>query len=349
MKLGLRLAFLLFALGLAACAGVLGIKPKSQEHPFEHRKHVLKGIACVACHEGMTQAESQGPLRIPTTDKCVSCHTKPHDSRTCNDCHGETHLRQEAAMAREHLTFSHDKHVGKLGGQCVPCHAAVGKSDATQLRPTMAQCLSCHQHEKQWATRDCDGCHKDLPAERVLPASHVIHEGDWLREHGVRAASSRDLCATCHSESSCASCHGKTVPALPRRFTFDKPRLNELHPAGFQARHSQEAKANPGLCTTCHDTERFCRDCHTKENRAAVGRYAASPHPPSWVQARGGEHGRAARLDPTSCASCHGGSGEALCVGCHRVGGPGGNPHGRGFVSSLDPRRDAPCKQCHAP
>jgi hypothetical protein len=65
------------------------------------------------------------------------------------------------------------------------------------------------------------------------------------------------------------------------------------------------------------------------------------------VRARGGEHGRAARMDPGACATCHGGAGEALCVGCHRVGGPGGNPHGAGFSSALDARRDQPCRQCH--
>jgi hypothetical protein len=211
----------------------------------------------------------------------------------------------------------------------------------------MAECLACHQHEKQWGARDCDGCHRDLPAERVLPSSHVVHEGDWLREHGVRAASSRDLCATCHSEASCASCHGVTVPTLPWKLAFDRPELGALHPAGFISRHPDEARSSPGLCTTCHDADRFCRDCHIREGRAAVGSLSRSPHPPDWVRARGGEHGRAARLDPGSCASCHGGSGEALCVGCHRVGGPGGNPHGRGFSSALDPRRDAPCRECH--
>jgi len=43
-----------------------------------------------------------------------------------------------------------------------------------------------------------------------------------------------------------------------------------------------------------------------------------------------------------SCAGCHGGAGEQLCVGCHKVGGPGGNPHGAGFASHKDKRRDVP-------
>jgi hypothetical protein len=29
------------------------------------------------------------------------------------------------------------------------------------------------------------------------------------------------------------------------------------------------------------------------------------------------------------------------------VGGPGGNPHGRGFTSHRDKVRDLPCRLCH--
>ncbi|AKV00464.1 Cytochrome c family protein [Labilithrix luteola] len=339
---------LVLATTLAACAGILGIKPKNLEHPFEHRAHVLKGIPCVECHDTIRTASESGPLHFPTTEKCTSCHQKPHDTRACNACHGEARLREEASLAREHLRFTHAEHTPRLDGQCVPCHAAVGKNDASTLRPPMAQCFTCHEHRDQWTTRNCDGCHVALPAEHVTPSSHVVHDGDFVREHGVRAASSRDLCSTCHSESFCLSCHGVTVAALPWKFQTERPTLAGLHRAGFRMRHADEARANPGLCATCHEPATFCADCHAdKHVGAAPG--SRSPHPPGWVRARGGDHGRAARLDPVACASCHGGAGEALCVGCHRVGGVGGNPHGPGFSSRLDKTRDVPCRQCHAP
>ena len=175
-----------------------------------------------------------------------------------------------------------------------------------------------------------------------------MHEGDFIREHGVRAASARDLCATCHTERSCAACHGTTVPALPWRLAVGNVALTGLHRAGFRARHAEEARAAPALCTTCH-SERSCSDCHSA-SRVAPGSATRNPHPPTWLTATrgGGDHGMAARVDPVSCASCHGGAGEALCVGCHRVGGPGGSPHGPGFSSTKDKRRDLPCRQCHA-
>lgn len=217
------------------------------------------------------------------------------------------------------------------------------------LRPAMAICFTCHEHQDQWRVRDCDGCHVDLPAERITPSSHLVHDGDFLREHGVRAASSRDLCMTCHSESTCASCHGVgTVPALPARLLFDEPRLSGLHRAGFRSRHALEARADPALCTSCH-SPRTCEGCHASE-RVAGNLGARSPHRPGFLTATrgGGDHGVQARIDPLSCASCHGGAGEQLCVGCHKVGGPGGNPHGNGFSSRKDKRRDLPCRLCHA-
>jgi hypothetical protein len=336
-------------LGLAACAGVLGIKRRDPSHPFEHRAHSLAGISCLSCHDGITRAEDTGPLHLPESATCTGCHTRPHTTQACASCHGDGHTREESRLAREHLTFAHARHVPKLGGQCVPCHAAAGKIDQRALRPPMAQCFGCHTHKDQWSTRDCDSCHANLPAELGRPASHVVHEGDFVREHGVRAAAGKDLCATCHGEGFCASCHGVTTAVLPWRLAFDRPSLTGLHRAGFKARHADESRANPGLCTTCHDSERFCQDCHTRSGRVAGTGFTRSPHPEGWVRARGGEHGRAARLDPGGCASCHGGAGEALCVGCHRVGGPGGNPHGRGFSSALDKGRDEPCRLCHAP
>ncbi|MFO0668005.1 MAG: hypothetical protein U0235_00070 [Polyangiaceae bacterium] len=296
----------------------------------------------------MTTAGDEGPIHLPETRDCLRCHSKPHDERPCGQCHGESHVRGGAELAHQHLKFDHKSHLPEVKGDCVRCHMEVAEARPSALRPTMATCFGCHHHEKQWAARDCDGCHVDLPAERTPPASHLVHDGDFLREHGVRAASARDLCATCHSERSCASCHGVgTVPALPSRLAFDEVKLTGLHRAGFRSRHALEARAQPGLCTTCH-SEGSCLACH---ERLKVGPSVTSrsPHPPGFLSpARGGgEHGTKARLDPASCAACHGGSGEALCIGCHRVGGPGGNPHGRGFTSTKDKRNDVPCVHCH--
>jgi hypothetical protein len=335
------------AVVLAGCASVLGIKRVSQSHPFEHRAHVFKGISCVECHAGVQATDDAESLHMPPDSACVRCHQKPHDARSCKTCHGEQYVRDAVQLAREHLRFTHAKHLLATAGDCVHCHVEVTEPRPDAVLPKMASCFGCHQHRDQWALRDCNGCHVDLEAEGTLPDDHLIHDGDWIREHGTRAASARDLCASCHSERQCASCHGEgTVPALPARLAFDDVRLSGLHRAGFAARHADEAHADPGLCTTCH-TEGSCIDCHTRENVAPASSSARNPHPPGWLTPSGGDHGVQARLDPASCAGCHGGAGEQLCVGCHRVGGPGGNPHGPGFSSRRDPHRDLPCRECH--
>lgn len=217
------------------------------------------------------------------------------------------------------------------------------------MRAPMAACLSCHEHKDQFRIRQCDSCHVNLPEEAALPETHLVHDAHFLRRHGVQAASAGDLCSNCHRESFCAECHGVTVAALPARLHFTDVFRKTMHRAGFLARHALEARADPGLCMTCH-AEQFCSDCHMDRKVHALALDGRNPHPPGWVGALGtsNEHGRAARRDPASCASCHGGAGEMLCVECHRVGGIGGNPHPPGWASSRG-LHEVPCRLCHTP
>jgi hypothetical protein len=335
-----RLLVLVAITVLAACAGVLGLR-KREPAAFPHRKHLLNGVACTRCHTGIDAANTNdGVLHLPDESTCVSCHQKPHDERPCFGCHSRPTAREELVEARDHLRFDHAKHLGTAQGNCMRCHVGVAEGDE-RLRPTMATCFKCHDGEQQ--ARTCDGCHKNLEAGAELPASHLAHDGDWIRDHGARAASSADLCQTCHSEKSCATCHGVTVPALPATTRFANPFAASVHRAGFASRHSREAKADPGACQTCHQPDR-CASCHVAKGIAGSDR--ASPHPPGWVGAIDNQHGREARRDPAACASCHGGAGEQLCVQCHKVGGVGGNPHPAGWSSNL-PLGAMPCRMCH--
>jgi hypothetical protein len=335
-----RLLVVVALAGLAACAGVLGLRAR-EPTAFPHRKHVLGGVACTLCHAGIENANTDDSvLHVPDEASCLACHAKPHDTRPCLSCHARPTARAELVEAREHLRFDHARHLPKAKGNCMRCHVGVAEGD-DRLRPTMATCFKCHDVEQD--VRRCDGCHRNLEAGAELPASHLAHDGDWLRDHGARAASSADLCSTCHSDASCASCHGKTVAALPATLRFANPLAPSVHRAGFAARHSLEAKADPGACQTCHSPDR-CASCHVEKHVAGSDR--RSPHPPGWVGASENQHGRAARRDPAACASCHGGAGERLCVQCHQVGGIGGNPHPPGFASRL-PMTGMPCRMCH--
>lgn len=331
------------AVALAACASVLGFGG-SQPSVFPHRKHVLAGVACTKCHVGIDLPGPVRALHLPDDASCQTCHAKPHDSRSCLGCHTSLETAAALATTKDHLEFDHVPHLaGPAKGNCMRCHGAVADGDQ-HLLPPMATCFKCHDEQRD--ARNCAACHRNLAEEGTLPLSHLAHDGDWMREHGVRAASSGDLCEACHTKQSfCASCHGATVPALVGPTRLTNPLAASPHAGNFRARHALEAKADPGACATCHQPDR-CLACHTTRSLAGDGR--ASPHPRGWVGLAASDnlHGREARRDPTSCAGCHGGAGEQLCVTCHAVGGVGGNPHPPGW-SSPRPRSAMPCRLCH--
>lgn len=336
--------FVIALLSVAACAGILGLRDASRTATFPHRAHVIAGVTCTRCHSGITKGGSE--LHLPDDTTCTSsgCHDKPHEMRACASCHGSEATRTALMAAREHLIFDHATHVGRSNANCMRCHDGV-TTGSGPLRPPMATCFRCHDDRQ--AARTCDGCHKNLIEDGTLPASHLAHDGDWIREHGARAASSGDLCETCHKQSFCASCHGATVPALPSDRRFADPARNNLHRAGFAARHALEARSDPGACQTCHAPDR-CASCHVAKGISGTAR--GNPHPRGWVGLTASDnlHGREARRDPASCASCHGGAGEQLCVSCHAVGGVGGSPHPPGWSSAL-PLSAMPCRLCHTP
>jgi len=345
MKRHSTLLLLLVVVISAACAEILGIRPPGHT-PFEHRSHVLKGITCARCHAGVSNAGEEGPLHIPGSAECKGCHERPHDDHECANCHGLPSTRAGAARARDILRFQHSTHVPRAKGNCVRCHLDIA-SGADVLRPRMPTCAGCHNQHVAQLSDNCDACHVNIKDEGIKPDDHLIHGGNFLREHGLRAAADRQACAACHQERFCISCHGVTVPALPEKLNFDDPMRAGVHRAGFKARHPEEAKGDPGLCTTCH-SPKVCSDCHAKE-KIAFGSTKVSPHPSGWLGVRGtrNDHGRAALREPELCASCHSGAGEAMCVSCHKVGGSGGNPHGPSFNSRKRPRTDRPCLLCH--
>lgn len=347
----IALALAIVAAIVSACAGVLGLRRETGPRAFPHRAHVTAGVPCTKCHATIPLDDGRS-LHIPDDAACASCHTKPHSAvagadptkRPCLECHAAVGALDALADAREHLVFDHKPHLADARGNCMRCHVNVADGD-DHMRPPMAQCFKCHEHEAQQDARQCSACHRGLEDATTLPQSHLQHDGDWLREHGTRAASAGDLCQTCHRERFCADCHGKTVAVLPATAKFADPFAPSVHRAGFQARHALEARAEPGACATCHRTER-CVGCHTTKGITGDGK--RSPHPTNWVGpvASDNQHGREARRDPAACASCHDGAGQTLCVKCHSVGGVGGNPHPPGFNSKL-PLYAMPCRLCH--
>jgi len=332
---------------LVSCASILGLHDGELDRRFPHRAHLAQGVACYRCHVGINEANPGLKLHLPGTAECKTCHERPHVERTCSDCHAATDRVGMPEQNRKYLRFEHRAHLKTVNGNCARCHHEIPEDRA--VTPAMSTCLGCHEHQDTYDGRVCDQCHKDLPAEAPRPVSHAGHGPDFGQRHGLFAGSQRDYCQTCHGERFCLGCHGVSVPALSAKSQFDRPDrgLNQLHRAGFRARHSDEARAAPGTCTVCHAPQ-SCNDCHRQQGVGATGKFSLGPHPLGWVGLTSAEnaHGRAARADPLSCASCHSGAGEKLCAECHKSGGVGGNIHPPGWRSNKR-LTELPCRLCH--
>lgn len=171
-------------------------------------------------------------------------------------------------------------------------------------------------------------------AKRLRPANHDVA---WLQRHAAVARSSASDCVSCHQEEDCVACH---TAGMAEPF--------QIHPPNFTIVHAIDAKLGPENCTSCHQPQTFCAECHMRTGVSAIDGFGppvrAEFHPPGWLDAaQPDNHGVMARRDINDCASCHQ---ERDCVTCH----VNINPHPPEFQLNCrawidaDPR---PCAQCH--
>lgn len=142
-------------------------------------------------------------------------------------------------------------------------------------------------------------------AKRLRPANHDVA---WMERHaGVSRSNSSD-CASCHLEEDCVACH---TAGLAEPF--------QVHPPNFTIVHAIDAKLSPDDCTSCHQPQTFCAECHMRSGVSAIDGFRppvrAEFHPPGWTDAsQPNNHGVLARQNINDCASCHQ---ERDCVACH--------------------------------
>jgi hypothetical protein len=255
------------------------------------------------------------------------------------------------SVKRTEIVFDHPKHLemAEFRGQCVKCHAGVVDDGASgSVFPAMQSCMEgCHQGGLQ--AQACTNCHPRPDLRTLVPETFLRHDVGFLRDHGLAAAQSQQVCSQCHAESSCARCHDQSQPmGLATVFpeAIERPLI---HRADFLVRHALEARSERD-CARCHQPS-FCDSCHLENGVSGNRNGALNPHPIGWVGPDSGAatfHGRAARRDIISCAGCHDAGPATNCIRCHAVGGHGGNPHPSGWQSLRSP--DAPmCRYCHAP
>ena len=105
----------------------------------------------------------------------------------------------------------------------------------------------------------------------------------------------------------CGECHENQFGALNHKAD------------DFYRKHKHYAGSQRAVCASCH-RESFCTDCHAyKEELKPSDRYKTSPernlpHRGDYLS----RHRIEGRINPASCAKCHGRQNNERCKTCHR-------------------------------
>jgi len=343
-----RLILVAALLSAAGCS----LKPQKVEgvkdpaFGFPHSPHIDGDVACAECHSNI-----MGSKELKAGVRHVMLPSHPSKNDACSGCHDtDPNIVTPVRHAPFRFRFDHSAHLKKVK-DCKSCHRDPPEVGDTEAKPPpMAACTSCHEHQQAFAEARCTPCHVDLKG--YLPATAFRHQGDWLRTHGQLAKPSAQTCAACHDQTSCAECHAaQTVATRPSVVFPEQVDKAFIHRGDYVSRHMIEARANGASCRTCHGSA-FCEACHTAQGLTAAATNVRDPHPVGWSTDKGTTHfhGDAARRDILSCAGCHDNGASSTCVGCHQVGGIGGNPHPSKFLSkheAEDRSHNSMCAACH--
>lgn len=344
---GLIVALLLVGAGVVAAAQGAAV----QINP-NHAGHAKAGVECLTCHEPIFDETKLGePGVFPKEAKCLSCHKKWKEDGNCAMCHVGPGKPGPYVPTPPHLKFNHAKHLEK-DEKCEVCHLTLpARGQVDKPVPPMKTCLGCHNHADQYVNGECNACHRDLLSIPLKPTTAFSHQGDFVRAHIPIARASTASCTLCHQQRFCGECHAAmTAPMKIEAVKPDEVNRNFIHWGDYLTRHSVEARGNESRCQTCHVVS-FCSQCHQAAQLTPNVANPHNPHPAGWdTPGSPSFHGTAARQDIVSCATCHDQGAQSNCVSCHRVGGPGGDPHPPGFTNRhphSEINKNPMCLACH--
>ena len=346
-----HLALLLAVVAAAGCRPARTDAPKRTDAIiYSHEFHAQLDFDCDTCHKGIAQATDLDRSYLPREATCLECHAEKKEGGECGFCHTDPKHPQTYEIREIASRLPHVRHQPPVA-ECSRCHIALSEPDKpVRTAADHDTCMSCHDHEQQYAAGTCDTCHDDLGRFGTKPVASFTHQGDFLRTHGEQAATSAQTCARCHDQTSCSDCHAKTVGLRPEVKFSEDVVSSFIHRGDFISRHALEARADSASCTKCHGTS-SCESCHTLNNLTSAVPQPNTPHPPGWSFPGGADfHGDAARRDIVSCASCHDQGAASVCVRCHNVGGVGGNPHPASWLDKHEASEIASngmCLACH--
>ncbi len=158
---------------LAGCVAVVyGVVRRSptvsQPIAFNHAVHVGgASLVCVDCH---TDAGTRRDAGIPGKRVCFDCHDPdqeagkhPQKDKLFSFAKSDAEVPWiRVAATRPDVFFSHRRHVGAAGMECLDCHAGqpslTAPPSTVRLVMTMTSCIACH--ERKAVSTDCLVCHR---------------------------------------------------------------------------------------------------------------------------------------------------------------------------------------------
>jgi len=331
--------------------------------------HVLE-LPRPESHSRPTWSELHGRLAVAPTANCATCHAR----ESCARCHVNASrldpiraLGSDARVARTvagrapsyptpashrstNFTLTHAAAARTSTATCATCHARAscetchtgpGAAAVLKLLPDESEAAAAGVHLRR-APAPPTAAPAILAALQSTARPHVqdtvtrrvlVHIRGFERSHGPSAAAGELNCSGCHAQSFCSTCHaGERVTR-----TYHKP--------NFLSTHAPQAYGREVDCSACHSAQAFCRSCHLQSGIAPRTSTARTPTfhnaEPLWLL----KHGRAARQNLESCATCHQ---QTYCMQCHSGVGARINPHGPGFdASRMSSRNSEVCLRCH--
>ena len=343
---------------------------------FSHKFHSEQGIDCETCHAAVNSSKSLTDNLLPKMETCGSCHDVDSDDN-CKLCHYEDKFEPLVQKKADNIRFNHSFHLNEQKLKCETCHKGINEvkyaENASQPFPLMQDCYSCHNDKK--APNECESCHESVA--KLKPQSHK--SSSFILTHKFAAKKLNADCVMCHNENnnSCQDCHDVTnvitedntaanfyQPYSPTNFSdkVKKQKITRVHDINYVFTHGIDAKGKTAECTSCHETQTFCANCHqSKQGDFSLGGITPISHTkPDFMRigvgSGGGEHAILARRDIESCAACHDVQGaDPTCIKCHldSDGIQGTNPktHPANFMKDVHgdwhDSDGAVCFNCH--
>ena len=361
----------------------------------------VRGFSRPASHDDPDVISDHAPDLPAAQARCAVCHAR----ESCERCH------VNAAAVPQIAALERDPRIAQVVATIPPSYpvpASHREADwayahGGEARSAIVRCANCHTQP------GCLACHTGPLGARTiarLPAGSPTGRGVQLRHDpeattlpplgGPHATTSDgDVVlqgGTLRSRRMAVSGLDTTPRDTTSRDTTrrvavrpDTAKRVRVHPPGFARTHGPAAAAEQLSCAGCHETKRFCTDCHDGESKRryhpanfvarhptdAYARQTACAschsregfcgacHQRVGLQSQGRlgvayhtaqplwliQHGRAARQGLESCTTCHV---QRDCLQCHAVTGWGVNPHGPRFDARRMADRNAQtCRACH--